>query len=396
MFRESRKKVSWFRVDDGFSSHAKVLRAGNEAVGAWLRMGAEASRHLTDGYVDKVVALSITTPKVIALLVDVGLLEVREGGWALHDYLDWNPSANSIKEAREADRARKASGRRAQGFRPDSTPLSGRNPVGVRSESSRSPVGIQPPGWPESDHPVRLSSPLLSSPRSQTPTESSNARETSGRNPEQEPIKKTPNREESTLPELPRALPPLLTLDDESRAYAEQLGIRNPAEEFLSWKNRAISAGRVSCDWQAEWRAACPRIRNYQRRDRSLDAKFESPSVGPVPRDPNSPAILAERRRRDEDAEQAAREGVPPPPEAVAALKRVGIATTLPSAASGGRRTGQRPSGSRSGPLRATSTETDSEQRIRQELTPEEIEARRQEQIRRAREIGAWASEPTP
>ena len=285
---------------------------------------------------------------------------------------------------------------RPQGVRSESARIPSGQHTLVRSESSRSPVGIQPPGWPESDHPVRLSSPLLSSPRSQTPTESSNARETSGRNPEQEPIKKTPNREESTLPELPRALPPLLTLDDESRAYAEQLGIRNPAEEFLSWKNRAISAGRVSCDWQAEWRAACPRIRNYQRRDRSLDAKFESPSVGPVPRDPNSPAILAERRRRDEDAEQAAREGVPPPPEAVAALKRVGIATTLPSAASGGRRTGQRPSGSRSGPLRATSTETDSEQRIRQELTPEEIEARRQEQIRRAREIGAWASEPTP
>ena len=43
--------MSWFRIDDRFHSHPKVLRAGNAAVGLWVRCGAYSTDYGTDGLV---------------------------------------------------------------------------------------------------------------------------------------------------------------------------------------------------------------------------------------------------------------------------------------------------------------------------------------------------------
>lgn len=48
--------MTWFKVDDTFYGHPKTLKAGNAAVGLWVKAGAYAAQHLTEGVVPGVVA----------------------------------------------------------------------------------------------------------------------------------------------------------------------------------------------------------------------------------------------------------------------------------------------------------------------------------------------------
>jgi hypothetical protein len=93
--------MAWFKLDDRGAYHAKVLRAGNEAYGAWCRAGQWSSQHLTDGLIPKEVADSIASPKIWKRLCDAGLLEDRPDGWQIHDFLDWNPSRQEVTAERE-------------------------------------------------------------------------------------------------------------------------------------------------------------------------------------------------------------------------------------------------------------------------------------------------------
>ena len=71
--------MSWVKLDDALFSHPKVLRAGNEATGAWIRMLAYCAAYLTDGVIDADTALSLAgRQKVIDRLVTARLLD-RDG-----------------------------------------------------------------------------------------------------------------------------------------------------------------------------------------------------------------------------------------------------------------------------------------------------------------------------
>lgn len=96
--------MPWFRLEDSFHSHPKVIRAGNEAVGLYVRCGTYAAEHLTDGFIPEHVALLYGTHALAKTLVDAGLWRRTRGGWLMPDYLDYNPS----KEAVDNDRKSKA------------------------------------------------------------------------------------------------------------------------------------------------------------------------------------------------------------------------------------------------------------------------------------------------
>ena len=49
-----------FEVDDQFAFHRKTLRAGNEAIGVWVRAGAWATGYLTDGLIPFDVAYALS------------------------------------------------------------------------------------------------------------------------------------------------------------------------------------------------------------------------------------------------------------------------------------------------------------------------------------------------
>ncbi len=94
--------MSWWRCDDGMAFHRKIIKAGNEAVGAWARMGAHSSDQLTDGRIDASTAMLIASRQaVLVRLVDAGLLEVIPDGYQIHDFLKYNPSAAQVLATRE-------------------------------------------------------------------------------------------------------------------------------------------------------------------------------------------------------------------------------------------------------------------------------------------------------
>lgn len=95
--------MTFVLLDDASWSHPKALRAGNEAWGAFTRMLAYCSTHLTDGIIDSEVALSIAMrPKVLDKLVAVGLLERVGDTFRVHDYLEHNPSRAQVEAKRKA------------------------------------------------------------------------------------------------------------------------------------------------------------------------------------------------------------------------------------------------------------------------------------------------------
>lgn len=93
----------WFKVDDDLAFHPKVLAAGLPAMGLWVRAGAWAGRHLTDGFVpaDMLPALGSTRRQANAL-VKAGLWSVEPDGYRFHDWQQYQPSRAKVEAEREA------------------------------------------------------------------------------------------------------------------------------------------------------------------------------------------------------------------------------------------------------------------------------------------------------
>jgi len=93
--------MTWFRIDDGFHSHPKVLRAGNTALGLWTRCGAWSSHYLTDGFIPVTIAQSFGSRADASALVTAGLWVKTDGGYRMHDFHDHNPTADEVREKRQ-------------------------------------------------------------------------------------------------------------------------------------------------------------------------------------------------------------------------------------------------------------------------------------------------------
>lgn len=94
----------WAKFDDRFWSHPKVVLAGNECVGAFVRIVCCCAERLSDGVIDEGTALMIAgRKKILDRLVEVRLMESREdGGFVVHDWHDWQPSAEETAARRSA------------------------------------------------------------------------------------------------------------------------------------------------------------------------------------------------------------------------------------------------------------------------------------------------------
>ncbi|MVO84147.1 hypothetical protein GPA10_05020 [Streptomyces sp. p1417] len=114
--------MPWFALDDGFDTHPKVRKAGNAAIGLFVRLGVHATKHLTEGHLDGVIVRDYGTPATVRKLIAVGMLHEHghacprcpqpvEDGFVIHDYLDYNKSRAQIEAAREAARKRQNRGR---------------------------------------------------------------------------------------------------------------------------------------------------------------------------------------------------------------------------------------------------------------------------------------------
>lgn len=106
--------MSWLRIDDGFPEHEKMLAL---SVGAkWLHVVAlcQCASNLTDGHIDPVrlkvicAIAAVSRPRsCIAQLVGAGLwIECGGGGHDVKDYLEYNPSGETVKKEQAKARER--------------------------------------------------------------------------------------------------------------------------------------------------------------------------------------------------------------------------------------------------------------------------------------------------
>jgi hypothetical protein len=112
--------MSWAKLDDGFFRHPKARAAGKDGRALFLASLTWAAGHLTDGKVAchdlQLIAAEaeVNGKRTAARLVEVGLWDVVDGGWMVHDYLEYNPTA----EQALALKAKRAEAGRIGGSKP--------------------------------------------------------------------------------------------------------------------------------------------------------------------------------------------------------------------------------------------------------------------------------------
>lgn len=133
--------MAWLRLDDAFADHPKIVAAGPLA--GWLHICGllYSARLLTDGFIPtgqvRKLADVENALELAQQLCQAGLWEPCDGGYQIHDYLEYNPSREETLRKRESDRQRKA------GNPPCIEEDSSATPTGIRTESARNPDGIE-------------------------------------------------------------------------------------------------------------------------------------------------------------------------------------------------------------------------------------------------------------
>lgn len=170
--------MTWAKLDDGFPDHGKVNEISHGAFRLHVSAICHSSRVLSDGFVSAAWAPRLMPgfkPGFVKELVAVGLWEEAQNGWQIHDYLDYNPSAEEVKADREeaaqrmrrlrkdrkrspersGERARERAGERSPSCSDDVPPfVRAPRPVPSRPEgtlsnsrSSHTVVSAEPAGW---------------------------------------------------------------------------------------------------------------------------------------------------------------------------------------------------------------------------------------------------------
>jgi hypothetical protein len=179
--------VAWVRLDDSFAEHPKLARAGPLAMAMQVAALCYANRNLTDGFVPRAVAplllnldglylafpeagsllggeepLAVSWQTVAESLVRAGLWEEEEGGYRIHDYLNYQPSREAVIRAREgsARRAREFRQRRRQ--KNAAGGEGGASPEGSCRGPSSMPAGVgERAGAEEPPRPERPEEPTI-------------------------------------------------------------------------------------------------------------------------------------------------------------------------------------------------------------------------------------------
>jgi hypothetical protein len=103
--------MAWFRLDDKFHAHPKVMRAGNAAVGLWVRCGTYSAGYGGDGCVPAEIIAKYGDRREVAALVAARLWVPCDDGMLIPDFLQYNPSKAEDDERRRRDAERKRVGR---------------------------------------------------------------------------------------------------------------------------------------------------------------------------------------------------------------------------------------------------------------------------------------------
>lgn len=103
--------MTWAKFDDQFPDHPKVDPLSDLAFRLHVAAICHSARYLTDGFVSEHRVPRLVPrykPSAVAELERARLWNREEGGWRIHDYTAYNPSAEEVEERREQERRKKA------------------------------------------------------------------------------------------------------------------------------------------------------------------------------------------------------------------------------------------------------------------------------------------------
>lgn len=94
--------MPWLKVDDSFYDHPKVFDAPDCALALWVRAGTWSARNLQDGFVPTGLPARLCDDPDTAVgeLLRRGLWERAKDGYRFHDWADYQPSAEAVRELR--------------------------------------------------------------------------------------------------------------------------------------------------------------------------------------------------------------------------------------------------------------------------------------------------------
>ncbi len=100
--------MAWVKLDDDFFSNPKVMRAGRDARDLYLAALCFCNRGLTDGHIPQEALRRLAADADIdnvreaaERLIAVGLWDACDGGYQIHDYLEYQPSRERVNATRE-------------------------------------------------------------------------------------------------------------------------------------------------------------------------------------------------------------------------------------------------------------------------------------------------------
>jgi len=139
--------MGWLKLDDAFGTHPKIAGLSDRAFRAHVLGMLYAAQHLTDGFIPTAVAPS----KRILGELEGALWSPIEGGWLIHDFLEYNPPRALVLAEREAAKARRSPDVRTNGARrsygrlqtevfPDPSPTQPLKPKIQASAKPRNPL----------------------------------------------------------------------------------------------------------------------------------------------------------------------------------------------------------------------------------------------------------------
>lgn len=100
--------MPWFKVDDGFHGHPKVIELSLPAVGVWTLAGSWCANYLTDGQISmrSIRRLGGDEPEAIELVEADLWRDLGDGNYQFKDWEDYQPLKESVESEREAARER--------------------------------------------------------------------------------------------------------------------------------------------------------------------------------------------------------------------------------------------------------------------------------------------------
>lgn len=104
--------MAWLRIDDEFVENDKIAELHDRAFRFHVAALCYCARKLTDGHMDakatRIVAATLGTPakRWVEELVAAGLWVPTNDGHVINDYLDYNPSRQTVLAERERGAAR--------------------------------------------------------------------------------------------------------------------------------------------------------------------------------------------------------------------------------------------------------------------------------------------------